>query len=155
MKYLLRNSGGEYTFDDYFNYLDSVKEKFPVNMYKFASDWEKYSLESKSSLHDSWIEQIIIEEIGSGARKEKRNINLSITLLGPYHDRKFVLKYLSIEEYSLVGLNLRNALKGHGDILVHEFRLASNESFEHEILFESNGSIVIRFRDFIFEEKLL
>ena len=57
-------------------------------------------------------------------------MELSIKLLGAYHDCYITLSYLSVVRYEIFGGNLGN---GHSDWRYDEFRLAKSGNLIHEI----------------------
>jgi len=53
MKHIFMDNDGVTHFESYFEYLKSMKDKMPSHVYQFASDYNHYSLDSHSSLHDA------------------------------------------------------------------------------------------------------
>ncbi len=151
MKWLKPLKNGEIKFDDYFEYIDSIQKELPINVYKFASNWDMYSLESRSSLHDSWLLNISIEELRDNPKKRFDSCNISVTLLGAFHDRKICLKYLNVSKY-LLNSDLSSDSTQEKDLTVHEFRLNKNNQIEHEIQFSNDSSLEITFADMDYEE---
>jgi hypothetical protein len=97
------------------------------------------------SLHDAWVESIEIREPATGPRNEVRVTDLTIRLLGPLHDRRHELLYRGVTRYSVDARSVRH---GHGDLIVHEFRLGDNGLVEHELLFDDRASIEVHFAGF-------
>jgi len=84
MKYVeIDKHTGAVSWDRYFEYLRSVQQQFPVELYSYAIDWKHYALDSVSSLHDGWLTCV---------RFAYRERELSLELLGPYHDRTRVFR---------------------------------------------------------------
>ncbi len=151
MEWLKPLENGEIKFDDYFEYIESIQKKLPINVYKFASNWDIYSLESRSSLHDSWLLNISIEELRDNPKKRFDSCNISVILLGAFHDRKICLKYLNVSKY-LLNSDLSSDSAQEKDLTVHEFRLNQNNQIEHEIQFSNGSSLEITFADMDYEE---
>ncbi len=139
MEYVKIDSNSrEVNWDNYFEYLKKQKANFPKSLYEYAIDWGNYSLDSKNSLHDSWLEKIKISSGSNSGNVE----GISLTLLGSYHDRKHILKYTHIRSYNL-NIYGTNEPKQR-DILAHEFRV-KNDFFTHEICFTNLDFISIEF----------
>lgn len=137
--YIYENEMGFVCFDRYFEYLLSIKDMLPPSTYEFFSDIERYSLDSKKTLHDAWIEMIKIAQIGVGRNED---ISIGIDLLGPSHDLGFEIVYSGV-----VGFNLKLAgarrRPGRQDLMGHELRLNANSCIEHVIKFDDGLSIYI------------
>lgn len=147
MKWLIKNSSGTVNFDEYFSYIESIKGELTPRVYKFASDWNLYSLDSRSSLHDCWLESLVVKERGTGERGECRNCSIALSLLGAYHDRVIMIEYLGVESYSVNSSNLTECSRGHADLLMHEIRLNKQSLIEHEVVFANGGSFKVAFSD--------
>lgn len=145
MNRLKKHANGTVKFDEYFNYLKSVSDKIPGEMYNFFKEWKHYSLDDRESLHDCWVENISIAESSDGSPEKNRNVNVSIFLLGAYHDRRITLNYHDVSNYNLSGCELCSG--AHGDIVVHELNI-EDDSFSHEFLFSSEAKIKIYFKRF-------
>jgi hypothetical protein len=57
-------------FQDYRNFLLSVKERLPPSAYEFAAAPWHYDHENHRCPHDCWVESLLIREPSSGARHE-------------------------------------------------------------------------------------
>lgn len=142
MKHIIDLEAGGWSLDNYFIYLEGVKEKFPVEVFEFAADSRNYDLTSHQSLHDAWLESLKISEPASGLRGEVREIQIDCQFLGPYHDSFINLRYSGVSSFSLLtpGSVEGGASKiGHGDLLMHEITI-SEDQMSHELIF-SRGSI--------------
>ncbi len=153
MKWLNKDSNGTINFDEYFNYIDSIRSSISKETYDFASNWELYSLDSRSSLHDSWLESLVINEVGSGDRDASRECSIILSLFGAYHDRIITLEYIGVERYSINSIDLKNASRGHSDLLMHEIRLSDNGLIVHEVVFTNGSSFEIVFNGLVHSEK--
>ncbi len=125
------------TFEKYFKYLESVKEQFPKSAYQLATSEWYYDPRDPKCPHDSWLVNLSIGESGTGERNETRTNDISIKLLGAYHDGHIKLHYLKVKAYSLGHQPKVTAtgesIQGHGDWLYDEFRLSENGLVLHEI----------------------
>ena len=149
MEYIEKKVCGAYNFDKYFSYIKTIKNNLPKNVFTFASNWKYYSLESHSSLHDSWLERLSIEEKNKRDEQD-RTANITVLLLGAYHDRLISLEYLDVHYYLIEGILLDT--RGHGDILIHEIRLNKKNLIEHEVLFSDNTKFLISCSNIIHKE---
>ncbi|MCB1591601.1 MAG: hypothetical protein KDI90_04025, partial [Alphaproteobacteria bacterium] len=112
--------------------------------------------DSPHSLHDSWITSFQVNEVRNPERPFDPKVYIELHLLGPMHDRDFLLKYSCVEGYQLYGRKnkLNWADTFHGDILFHEFRLQNDRLFVHEMILRSDSKIQISSGDFSFLETL-
>jgi hypothetical protein len=132
MEYILTPHGID--FDAYFAYLVTVRDRMSEHVAAFAADPRHHSLTDRESLHDAWVDSVVVREDARGTRGEARSTAVEITLLGPFHDRIHVLRYAAVRRYELVGSAV---VAGHGDVYAHEVRLAHDGvSIEHELLFD-------------------
>jgi hypothetical protein len=100
MKY--NNSFFAGKFEDYLEYLNTVKDKFPAPLFDFVSSVERHDLGAKS-LHDSWVDEIVVNEKRkkSLSKTWQSQIEIKILLLGSYHDRHFELRFINVCYYQL------------------------------------------------------
>lgn len=117
-------------FEKYATYLHKNREKFPRQAYSLAtSDWY-FDFHSHECPHDSWLENIEIQELHYGSRHENRAISISMKLLGSYHDGYIMLHYPLVYNYSL---NFLSKNPGHRNWRFDEFRLSDEGHLIHEI----------------------
>lgn len=128
--------------DDYWSYLESIKEKIPLELFNFLRNEDRYVPTNENCLHDSWIREIKISE-----KKDKRTI-IQIALLGPFHDRIFKFVFSDVNKFKS---KLKE--KNFGDLLMHEFWLDGNNFFNYDFQLE-NGSISINCSKIDFSEVL-
>ncbi len=152
MKYILNGSCDGIDFGAFEAYLATVKLDLPTNVYAFASNSDHFDLTSKSALHDAWMVSTSIAEIATGACQENRATEITIKLLGAWHDRHIFLRYREVSRYVFDSPRRTTEREGnqtsHGDLMTHEVRLASAGSFEHEILFVDGTTLLIEFSEF-------
>jgi len=150
--------GGVTVFDEYFEYLESIKNSLPAHVYEFASDYGHYNLTDHSSLHDAWLNSLNIIEPSSGERNENRRIEIIANFLGPFHDREIVLRYLNVQSFNLQtpseSESSRKSQLGHGDLLIHEVRF-ENQLIVHELNFLRGSTFIIECKDLIHSENIL
>lgn len=58
---IYQNDLGVTVFDDYFSYIEQLYNIIPLETYDFFSDWDRYSLRSEKTLHDSRIHSFKME----------------------------------------------------------------------------------------------
>lgn len=129
---------GRVSWDEYFRYLERNKDKFPRTLYEYAANWDHYSLDSHSSLHDAWLENIAF-----GPRPGNSRVgSLTLTFLGAFHDRRHTFSYSGVHSFSI---DLASSEQpGYRDLLAHEFR-TGNGHFVHEMRFAGGGAVSIAF----------
>jgi len=131
------------SMDRYFEYLRSVQQQFPPELYAYASKVEHYSLDSKNSLHDAWLVK---------AELSYREKELTLEFLGPWHDRNIILRYVGVKAYSFdLSVQFRD---GDGDVLVHEFRI-DDGLITHEIAFHQGRTILVTAQNIIPRTEML
>ncbi len=136
-------------FQDYLNYINSIKNDISKTLYKFAVNEKHYDLDSPESLHDAWVEYINITEKSSGLRNDSRSSRIEIKLLGPQHDRFITLIYDNVLSLNLDTHNLLN--KGWGDLISHRVRFSNTNSYPIHDLKCANGNISIGFELFSYK----
>jgi len=136
---------------EYVQYLESFRDRIPKSALEFATAPWHYNTSDHRSLHDSWVESLVISEPSQGDRHEIRSLEVQIRLLGPYHDGNTKLRYQEVLSYSL---NTQGESKyaprpnvGHGDWLCDEVRLSERSHVLHEIEFRHGSRWVIECRD--------
>src|SRR5260370_25625875 len=80
-------------FQDYRNFLLSVKDRLPPSAYEFAAAPWHYDHEDHRCPRDCWVESLLIREPSSGARHEVRHLDIVVRLLGAFHDGYLELSY--------------------------------------------------------------
>jgi hypothetical protein len=151
VKYIKDDEQGFTSFSDYFSYLASMKHEFEEKIHAFLADETRYDLGSRGSLHDAWIKSLtfnspfVIDELADDVP------NVQLVLLGPYHDRDFVLSYFGVLACDM-NLQLSDDDRKK-DLLIHECSIEAGVMV-HEILFDGDMTIKIRCKSMRFEEKL-
>lgn len=159
MEYIINAETEGIDFTRYFAYITTIRGKIPEHVFCFASDSRYFDLSSQSSLHDSWLESLTIREVAHGERKEIRRMEVSICLLGPFHDRRIHLHYRGVTHYTFRASSHdgdeRLDQTAHGDLITHEIRLGYDGLMVHELLFENGATFLIEFSDFRHSEELI
>jgi len=106
-------------------YLARNKSNFPEMAYDFAiADWH-HNYRDHKALHDSWLSEVRIIEIGQGNARE---IDIIVQLLGAFHNGTLTLHYKDVLSYQL-----GSSTTGHTSINRDEVRLSDGGSVLHEI----------------------
>ncbi len=151
MKYIY-NEDGTWKLSKYFNYLDTIKGLLSDNVADLVCDQRRYDLSSAESLHDAWLINYSVDELHDEGNIRSRYCKITIKLLGPFHDREFILTYNNIVSYDVSVNESTNLEKGHGDLIVHEFYLSDEGNYMHELLFSSGLVISIECKSINFVE---
>lgn len=129
----------------YCDYLESVRNQLPPAAYSFASAPWHYDFTDHRAPHDGWVDEIIIREPATGARKEHRSLEIVVKLLAAYHDGHIELKYSAVRNYSLACDEQVGS--GHCDWLYDEIRLSQRGYVLHEIEWSSGSRWLIECGD--------
>src|ERR1700675_1344310 len=138
-------------FEQYRNFLLSIKEQMPAAAYEFAAASWHYDHEDNRCPHDCWVESLLVHEPSSGSRHEKRNLEIDVRLLGAFHDGYLDLHYLRVRSYSFDGKKPEKSQIWHGDWLIDEVSISANGFVLHEVLFSSNARWLIESEDIHFK----
>lgn len=145
-------------FGDYREYLQSLRDKLPPSAYEFAvAEWH-YNPEAHECPHDSWVESLTVSEPYSGSRRGDRGIEISLRLLGAYHDGLICLTYKEVKRYSLEApaeFRMPPLDVGHGDWLTDEVRLSERGYVLHEIEFSRGSRWIIECGDIYYRWQAL
>ena len=133
----------------YWAYLKSVEGVMPGSLHAFASNPENHDLTSPNSLHDASLRCWKVTE---PALPPDATVEIDIELLGPQWDRLIRLWYGEVISYTVdespAVADQEGVRRGHGDLLVHELRMAEDDSFRHELVFSSGTVFLVQFRAF-------
>lgn len=154
MKYILTEERGEILYGKYLEEFSKIRHKFPDEVVQFVEDENRFCLQAGESLHDAWIESLVVRErrslgdVASGCE-------ISLELLGQLHDRRIVLCYREVKAYSVEGLGCACWNSFHGDIYTHEVRLSDDGFVIHEIVGADGFRIQVECETFQVDEKML
>lgn len=143
-------AGVRAAFDAYYKYLESVRESLPAAAFEFATARWHYDPEDHRCPHDAWVESLLITEPSSGARRERRRVDVLLRLLGSYHDGHLELSYRDVRSYFFDAPPTPAAgdhSAGHGDWLADEIRLSERGHTLHEIKFSTGAHWLIECLD--------
>jgi hypothetical protein len=139
-------------FDEYQRYLQSVKAMMPSSTFAFASAEWHYDFKDPRSPHDSWVESVEINEPASGARQERRGVEINVRLLGAFHNGHILLKYVGVRAYTMQHASPSAAAsKGHGDWLIDEITLSPKATVVHAVRFSDGARWHIECDDIHYE----
>jgi hypothetical protein len=149
----------EQRFKVYAEYLEKIKGALPKSALSFVTAHWHYQFLDRHCPHDGWVEHLKIWESASGDRKEYRQTQIALRLLGSFHDRYLELNYEDVRSYTLTaqpnGDHQASRNAWHGDWLIDEVRLSENNLVLHEILFRNRSRWLIEASDFLWEWKPL
>jgi hypothetical protein len=149
----------ERRFSAYAEYLEEIKSALPKSAFSFATAHWHHQFQDRHCPHDGWVESLRIWEQASGDRKEFRQTQIEVRLLGAFQDAHLELNYKDVRSYTLSaqpdGKQDANQNAGHGEWLIDEVRLSENSLVLHEILFRNRSRWLIEASDFLWEWKPL
>jgi hypothetical protein len=158
MKYIYTKPG-HIDFDSYRAHLEKIRGRLPQHVFTFASSPCYFDFESHSSLHDAWLETLTISESASGTHNEVRKLEVHLSLLGPYHDRRIHLHYKGVSQYSFIAPPRHDLPRykhtAHGNLFTHEITLGHEGLIVHELLFERDATLLIECSDIKHSEEAI
>jgi len=115
----------------------------------------RFDMHNPRCLHDSWVNAIVVDEKGSGDREEYRSIEITMKLLGSYHDGVHVITYQHVKGYSLSASQTHRlaAAVGHGDWLIDELIISSDNLLYHEVHFSEGAHLAVFCEDVSYQWK--
>ncbi len=117
-------------FEQYRAYLASIAASVPSGAYALATSEWYFDPRDHRCPHDAWLESITVAEGRLEDRSDQRMTTIRVRLLGAYHDGFIELVYSPVIRYSL---NNPSSMRGLGDWLYDEFRVAPAGHLIHEI----------------------
>ena len=136
MKDKIYKRKGIWYFDDYFNYISSIRDLIPKNIVNFIANPKFYSFDSKS-LYDSVVDKFELKY-----NNKSHQTILSIKFKGAYKSN-YIFKFEDIR--SIVFPNNTKGLFEH-ELLIHKFHIRKNGLFQYEFTFSNNAKLKISFR---------
>ena len=134
-------------WNDYQHYLGSIAEHLTPETLAFAIAPWHYDTSDPRCPHDAWLERLLIEETVPDDECHLLKVNITVRLLGAYHDGHIELRYEGVNEYPLStsrnDVPLPGVDSGHGDWLYDEVRLSANGFALHEAEFSRGGHWLI------------
>ena len=115
----------------YQEYLQSLRSQFPPKAFSVATaDWY-HDVSDHRCPHDAWLEGLNVRESGIGPRTATRSVQLTLRLLGAYHDGHLEFHYTDVTAYRCE--LVENGAPGHADWRYGESRLSKGGRVLHEI----------------------
>ena len=127
---------GIWYFDDYFNYISSIRELIPKNIINFIANPQFYNF-GDESLYDSVVDKFELKY-----NKKSHQTILSIKFKGAYGSN-YIFKFEDIK--SIVFPNDTEGLLNH-ELLIHQFHLRGKGILQYEFIFSNNAKLKISFR---------
>ena len=127
---------GIWYFEDYFNYISSIRELIPKNIVNFIANPQFYNF-GDESLYDSVVDKFELKY-----NKKSHQTILSIKFKGAYGSN-YIFKFKDIK--SIVFPNDTEGLLNH-ELLIHQFHLRGNGILQYEFIFSNNAKLKILFR---------
>jgi hypothetical protein len=115
-------------FDRYRAYLEAEKDHFPRQAHALATSEWYFDFNDHRCPHDGWVEQVIIEERPVEVDIRRRQVSLTLRLLGAYQDGIIELHYPTVFAYSVATF-----ASNHADLRYDELRLSESGQLIHEI----------------------
>ena len=151
---LISQKPGHIDHRRYAAYLETIRGQLPEHIYSFAANPDHFDLHSRNSLHDAWLEDLSITERGEGERSQIRSVEISLCLLGAFHDRRIHLHYKGVRSYEVSMPS--PSLCGHPrDLFTHEVRVGNTGLVIHELEFQNEGRIIVECADLRHSEELI
>jgi hypothetical protein len=130
----------------YRSHLLTWQKRLPPKALAFAlADWH-YDHSDHRCPHDSWLEDLRIEEGPGASPVHERTIRIVILLLGAYHDGQLRVVYDNVFSYALdfAPPKTRATSRSHGDWLIDEIRSEGHRGrATHEIHWANGGEWII------------
>jgi hypothetical protein len=117
---------------DYEAHIKTIAPKLPEPTRVFVMSSAYGNHNSHDCPHDSWLMNIILD--AEVCRDNNRRIDLTIRLLGAFHDRILTFKYINVTEFNIEIKKSGN--QNVGDWLNDEFDIAEQGFVSHEILWQ-------------------
>lgn len=139
----------------YMEYLANSKASFPAPLYDVITAEWYYRWDDHRCPHDAWLESFEIRENKVHPDGKTRQIDISIKLLGAYHDGYIEYRYPKVRNYRLTQpssdfYDVPGGNVTHGDWIADEFRISDKGSIIHEIKWGRRSSWIIEASDVIY-----
>ncbi|WMJ71873.1 hypothetical protein RCC89_01610 [Cytophagaceae bacterium ABcell3] len=130
---------GVWYFDEYFNYLEKNVNLIPPDIQDFIVDPDRYLFQDEKTLHDSYLIHFLYKINNRNSKDE-----LLIKLKGSYDNRIFEFSFKNV-----IKLEFSSSIKNFKkvDMVVHQFHILKNGSFQYEFFFVNGQTIKIVFKD--------
>jgi hypothetical protein len=145
VKFLNPDTEGIIFFDEYFSYLEQIRDHLPNSVKEFALDEHRYELNGPKTLHDGWL--VAVNLARSVGVLQELDCTLTLKILLATHETTLTLIYEGVSNF-VPSLNLSNLIKLQVDLLVHEFQLVTPELLQHSLRFADESIVTVRFKRF-------
>jgi len=125
MKYNKAYEGED--FEKYLEYLGTIKGKLPRDIFEFISDPNRHDF-GEDSLHDSWLKSVECSH-----NFETRTADITLTLLGAYHDRIFRLNFRNVSQYKF----FQQMLDSDRDLITYEVCIEEDYKKKEKLVFRA------------------
>lgn len=162
LKYIYRDEDLVWQLGPYFDHLKTIEARIPAALRDLICEEDRYGLNSERSFHDAWL--VFLSLFGPQECEPEDVFTIELSLLGPYHDRYFDLRYLGATVYhvgltpgsgDLEWIDFRGAKKRKDDLMIHEFDVLADGRIEHRYLFLSGMEIFIQCARIEFSERII
>jgi hypothetical protein len=117
----------------YAAYLADVRDRMPPGAFALATSGWYFNPSDHRCPHDAWLDSCQLEEV-TGPSLHNRRLDLTVRLLGAYHDGYLILRYTDVTRYRLdFQPTPQDTGHGHRDWRYDEFRAVGSRRVEHEI----------------------
>ena len=114
----------------YREYLQANEKRFPPGAYALATSSWYFDFTDHRCPHDGWLEEMRLTEKTSPEEPRQRVAEMTVRLLGAYHDLYVEFTYPRVYRYELA---LTDGEWGHRDWRYDELRLSDEGHLIHEI----------------------
>ena len=144
-RFIYDDENGVTRFDRYFEYLVQVSGRMPAALSEFALDPRRYELTGPLTLHDAWLETLLLDQSYEPNSNSLASRSVRVRLLLANQNR-LDLDYRDVTcvEYSAIPSQWPDKAK---DLLVHEFQIAEAGSFSHLIQFDGDVWLRLTFKE--------
>ena len=138
---------------DYHQHLESKRNKMTDTLQEFAFAGWHYDFTDHKCPHDGWLENLNMVEkvVNDKDGNEARLIDISIKLLGAYHDLYIYLEYYRVKTYCFDQPRRDSVFphnrSTHSDWLLDELVIEGKKNYIHKIIWSSGATWYIHFED--------
>lgn len=155
-KHIHLNEFGDMIFNEYFKYLDLIKDGIDEKIFSFFRDEERYFLNTEDTFHDAHLHRFTYEINKKYYENEDwKEYIIKLEFLHASWEKFFCLTYVNARIHSFPCELLYSDFSDK-DVLYHELIFDScKKEYQHIIYFDNDEFLSIFFRNFDFSEKKL
>lgn len=145
------------SWEEYENFLETIKDDLPKSSRDFFLATWHYDKDDHRCLHDAWLESLVISESPPAQEAERRQIEISIRLLGSYHDGYMTIRYHGVRRYLITTppkAATPPATDGHGDLLADEVSMSEYGFPVHYMEFSRGSLLEIEYQELEWDWRL-